>query len=1223
MDNSKVVLILAIMLMILCVGGVYATDDVNDVVSDIDSRDDFNIQIAGGDQSFEKDVISVGDSDKSVAQTWIIDDDNYADYFVVNDTSDDGDRAGTIRDDAPIKDGDTLKLSNLEGKVFNINKCLTITSNSSDAVLHNCMIKLFKGADNSIIHGLNITVDTDDRNYIGANNLPLWPILAIQVSNITIKDNYVYNNATNAHALGLGDVFNSTIYNNTLISLSHPFYLLGSNNLISSNYIKAFTVPGVNGFPYVFYITRQIGHTMAMWYKNTVDGKINNNVIEYNTLDGSGSGWMIYGAGLLADSTSNNTFRYNEIVNGNTVFGVQNAVNYKVYGNNITNVNIGVNGIMNTKDWEVYDNYIYAKSTGIIVDFADKVYNNTIIVNGSSGIGIKFNSALANNTFISNNKIAVTSNGASYGIDLSGSSSGIYNVVICDNDIKVLSPNGNAIGIFGGKDASNVKKIYNGLKITNNKITAESKDASAFIAGIELHPVNESVISNNVIDAKNGIGIYAYSGTISSGITPLTNLTISSNNINGKIGVKVGKSDKTSKPNDINGVSILNNDINSSVVAIDVSSIDEISNINIGGNKIIVNAVNDSDVYALFIDIVNNVTVNKNIIKFIGNVNSTGTQYAVSLTEINCLNFNDNKMDIILPSSKVNYDPITWAAKYDNLGLYIADSNNIEIRGNKFNVNDSVKGKGSDTLCNIYLKGDSNVSFINNDVSISASNYAYAMKVEGYYALEGNNTVYINSDNVTINKNNIESYSAGHYANGFEFGGPLNAIVSNNNIQVKSIGVAYGINAAGYSGDVNLNINNNEITGSSNSVYGVELYRCKDVALLINKIILKGNYTMGIATSSDLTEIIGNEISVKGLALGKPTLGDAFSSDNIGIYASYAKKVFISSNNIDSSKYGIVSDSKEANIVENIINVEGISGIDSIGVKTSAKTNLIGNTITSNGKPTYNGSMPINNITGVLATSDAKLIAFNNRITTNGDYAINVTDSSNELEQNFISNNKLLANKLVGDDSVAFDKGCELNNVISKNTPVVAVMTANNVVKTYGNANKLVVSLKDNKGNIIANQVVTVTIGKSTYRITTNDKGVASLNLKQSVGTYSATIKVASDKYVAASKKVSIKINKVPTIVSAKKVTVKVNKAKYFTVSIKNKANKKSIGKLNIIIKVSNGKKYKIYKVKTNSKGIAKISTKGLIKGTHKVIISSSNKNYNVNKVGNLIVVKK
>ena len=97
-------------------------------------------------------MLASGDRDNT-AQTWVIDNDNYTNYFVTDNESED-DIAGTIRDDAPIKDGDILKLSNLEGKVFNINKSLTITSNSSADVLHNCMIKLYKGADNSIIYGV-------------------------------------------------------------------------------------------------------------------------------------------------------------------------------------------------------------------------------------------------------------------------------------------------------------------------------------------------------------------------------------------------------------------------------------------------------------------------------------------------------------------------------------------------------------------------------------------------------------------------------------------------------------------------------------------------------------------------------------------------------------------------------------------------------------------------------------------------------------------------------------------------------------------------------------------------------------------------------------------------------------------------------------------------------------------------------------------------------------
>ena len=43
-------------------------------------------------------------------------------------------------------------------------------------------------------------------------------------------------------------------------------------------------------------------------------------------------------------------------------------------------------------------------------------------------------------------------------------------------------------------------------------------------------------------------------------------------------------------------------------------------------------------------------------------------------------------------------------------------------------------------------------------------------------------------------------------------------------------------------------------------------------------------------------------------------------------------------------------------------------------------------------------------------------------------------------------------------------------------------------------------------------------------------------------------------------------------------------------------------------VKVYTGKKYKTYTLKTSSKGIAKLNTKSLSVGTHKVVVSSANK---------------
>ncbi len=57
-------------------------------------------------------------------------------------------------------------------------------------------------------------------------------------------------------------------------------------------------------------------------------------------------------------------------------------------------------------------------------------------------------------------------------------------------------------------------------------------------------------------------------------------------------------------------------------------------------------------------------------------------------------------------------------------------------------------------------------------------------------------------------------------------------------------------------------------------------------------------------------------------------------------------------------------------------------------------------------------------------------------------------------------------------------------------------------------------------------------------------------------------------------------------------------------------------------MKVYTGKKYKTYTVKTNSKGVAKFKTNKLGVGTHKVKISTSNKNYIVNSKSSIVIKK-
>ena len=96
----------------------------------------------------------------------------------------------------------------------------------------------------------------------------------------------------------------------------------------------------------------------------------------------------------------------------------------------------------------------------------------------------------------------------------------------------------------------------------------------------------------------------------------------------------------------------------------------------------------------------------------------------------------------------------------------------------------------------------------------------------------------------------------------------------------------------------------------------------------------------------------------------------------------------------------------------------------------------------------------------------------------------------------------------------------------------------------------------------------------------------------------------------------TIKISQAKTIISAPKITSKYKKTKYFKVVIKHKSTKKPVKKTYVKIKIDK----KTYKVKTNSKGIAKLNTKKLKIGKHKVIITSGNSNYKMSGKSTIII---
>ena len=98
------------------------------------------------------------------------------------------------------------------------------------------------------------------------------------------------------------------------------------------------------------------------------------------------------------------------------------------------------------------------------------------------------------------------------------------------------------------------------------------------------------------------------------------------------------------------------------------------------------------------------------------------------------------------------------------------------------------------------------------------------------------------------------------------------------------------------------------------------------------------------------------------------------------------------------------------------------------------------------------------------------------------------------------------------------------------------------------------------------------------------------------------------------------KLIKTPTTVKAPAVNNTFKKDKYFKVKVINKNTGKAIKDTKIQVKVYTSKWSKIYKIKTDKKGIAKLNTKKLSVGKYKVVIRPANNKYIISAKSNIVI---
>jgi len=174
---------------------------------------------------------------------------------------------------------------------------------------------------------------------------------------------------------------------------------------------------------------------------------------------------------------------------------------------------------------------------------------------------------------------------------------------------------------------------------------------------------------------------------------------------------------------------------------------------------------------------------------------------------------------------------------------------------------------------------------------------------------------------------------------------------------------------------------------------------------------------------------------------------------------------------------------------------------------------------------------------------------------------------------------------------------------------------------TYPNSNMdYVVTLMDINNNAIANEPVLINIGSKSFNSVTNNNGQVTLKINQNTGTYAIKVNYAGDDidWAPASAQATLKVNKMPTKIAASNYAMFIKKATYYKVTLKD-SNGNPLASQKLTIKVNK----KTYKVKTNSKGVAKVKLK-LKKGKYTVQIRhvGSNK-YLPSKKTAKITVKK
>ena len=179
-------------------------------------------------------------------------------------------------------------------------------------------------------------------------------------------------------------------------------------------------------------------------------------------------------------------------------------------------------------------------------------------------------------------------------------------------------------------------------------------------------------------------------------------------------------------------------------------------------------------------------------------------------------------------------------------------------------------------------------------------------------------------------------------------------------------------------------------------------------------------------------------------------------------------------------------------------------------------------------------------------------------------------------------------------------------------------ISSSDVEVNYGDSASLTVTLKDTKGNVLADKKVTITFNANIYSKTTDSNGQVILPLNLNAGTYTADIKFDGDEdYISAENSSKITVNKISSALTAPQISYIYNVAKNLDITLKDANGRVLADKL---IRVTlNGAVYTGY---TDNNGQVKIKV-SLPAKTYTALISFEDDNYLTSQITTKISVLK